>query len=154
MANLKISAAEMKARCRQYGSHYLDPDTISFWGSKTIDTPNIWGLFVESYDNFDRTKKLYAVKFFAPNARVTAIEPAEIGETYEHFPTLATARRFRDRLTRALTEATECYRENEVLKSLKEIEEEGLNTGIYVLRNEQGDYIKVNVNNFDRFICG
>ena len=154
MAGLNLNLGEMIARCRQYGSHYFDPETVSFWGAKIHDTPNRWGLFVESYDNFDRTKKLYAVKFFAPNAQVTVIEPAEIGKTYEHFPTLAAARKFRDKLTRALTEATECYRENIVLRSLNEIEEEGLNSGIFILRNEQGDYIKINTNNFDRFICG
>lgn len=153
MGRLYRSLAEMKAICEQNGSYYFESDTVKFWGSKVHDPANRWGLFVESTDNFSRTKKLYYVKFFAPSGEVETIEPAEIGKTYKHFPTLAAARRFRDKLTAAL-DAQTCYRERAVLESLKTIREEGLNTGVYELRNEQGETIKVNVNNFSRFICG
>ena len=154
MANLELSLSEMKAKCRQHGSFYLDPDTVRFWGGKIYDTPNKWGLFVESYDNFDRSRKLYAVKFFSPTASVLAIEPTEIGKTYEHFPDLASARGFRKKLTKALDRAAACYREGAILNSLTEIREEGFNSGIYRFQNEEGDYFLVNTNNFERFICG
>lgn len=154
MSNLKRSLAEMKAICNQHGSYYFEPDTVRFWGATVHDPANRWGLFVESYDSFNREYKLYAVKFFAPNGLVTVIEPADIGRTYEHFKTLDDAIIFRYKLSAALDKASNYYRENRVLSSLTKIHEEGLHTGIYVLSNDDDDSIKINTNNFSRFICG
>lgn len=154
MSNLKRSLAEMKEICNQRGSFYFEPDTVRFWGATVHEPANEWGLFVESYDSFNREYKLYAVKFFSPDGYVTTIEPADIGKTCEHFPTLEKAMAFRDKLSAALAEAANCYREHEVLSSLAKIGEDGIDTGIYVLTNENGEQIKINTNNFDRFICG
>lgn len=154
MPNLKRSLAEMERICAQRGSFYFEPDTVRFWGAKVHDSANRWGLFVESYDSFNREYKLYAVKFFSPDGLITVVEPASVGKTYEHFKTLEEARAFRIKLSEALDEAAKCYRENRVLTSLSKLYEDGLHTGIYKLSNDEDDSIMINTNNFDRFICG
>ena len=154
MSNLKRSLAEMKAICNQRGSLYFDPDTVKFWGATVHDPANRWGLFVESFDSFNREYKLYAVKFFSPTGFITTIEPADIERTYEHFKTLEDAMSFRDKLSAALDEAAKSYRENVVLSSLTKVYEDGLCSGIYVLRNDNDDSIMINTNNLSRFVCG
>jgi len=154
MSNLKRSLAEMKAICNQRGSFYFEPDTVKFWGATVHAPANRWGLFVESFDSFNREYKLYAVKFFSPTGFVTTIEPADIERTHEHFKTLEDAMSFRDKLSAALDEAAKSYRENVVLSSLTKVCEDGLCSGIYVLRNDNDDSIMINTNNLGRFICG
>ena len=83
-----------------------------------------------------------------------AVEPAEIGRSYEHFCSYNDAKQFRHKLTIALNGAAKNFREGKVLNNLYSIEEEGLHTGIYILSDNEGDSIKINTNNFDRFICG
>lgn len=153
MKNMIMSLAAMKESAARVGSHYFEPDTIKFWGAKVHDTANRYGLFVESIDDFSRTKKLYCVKMWLDGYAYT-VEPHEIGETYEHFATLKGARKFRDKLTKALDSAAECYRENAVISDICEIYENGCNSGVYTLKNSAGDTIEINTNNFDRFICG
>lgn len=152
---MSISINEMKATAEAKGKFYFAPDTVAFWGSRIHTAPNRYNLFVESYDNFDRTRKLYAVRHFSEaTGDLETIEPAEIGQTYEHFPTLAAAKAFMHRLTIALNAAAKCYREKAVLTDISEVTEDGLNSGIYNITNAAGDSIQINTNNFERFICG
>lgn len=150
-----MTIAEMKAINAAKGYHFFDKESMRFWGSRIHAAPNKYGFFIESHDNFDRTRKLFTVRFFAEKTgRVCdCIEPADIAATYEHFSTLTEARAFRDKLTNALDDAKKCYREKEVLTAIDEIMEEGFNSGIFKVKS--GDkYILINTNNFDRFICG
>ena len=153
MKNYGMSITMMKAICENKGSYYFTPDTVKFWGSKVHDAPNRWGLFVESHKSFDGEKRLYCVKSFL-NGNFETVEPSEIAKTYEHFGTLAAARRFREKLSKALDSACECYRESAVLDDLVEWYEDGFHSGIFTLMNSHGENIKINTNNFDRFICG
>lgn len=150
-----MNKKEMKNINERHGYCYFSPDTIRFWGSKIITDSNRFGLFVECHDNFDRTKKLYQVNFISAKTGrvVSGIEPAKIAETYEHFSTVTDALRFREKLTAAFAEACKCYREKEVLTAIEDIEEEGLNTGIFTIRSGEKT-IEINTNDFNRFICG
>ena len=154
MADLSKTYEEMVSLCSRRGSHYFTPETIRFWGGKVHDSANKWGLFIESFDNFDRTRKLFAVKFIGPDGYITSVEPAEQGKTYEHFATYEDAKAFRHKMTIALNKAAKSFRESKVLETLCTIEEEELHTGIYILTNATGESIKVNTNDFERFICG
>ena len=150
-----MSITEMKAISKAKGKFYFTADTVKFWNSRVHTAPNKYGLFVESYDSFDRSYRLYAVRCFTPNnADIETIEPANIAKTYEHFETLTAAKNFMHKLTIAFNAACKCYREKEVLTDITEIIEEGCNTGIYKISNSEGDSIQINTNNFDRFISG
>lgn len=150
-----MSITEMKAISKEKGKFYFTPDTVKFWNSRVHTAPNKYGLFVESYDSFDRSYRLYAVRCFTPNnADIETIEPANIAKTYEHFETLTAAKNFMHKLTIAFNEACKCYREKEVLTDIIEVIEEGYNTGIYKITNSEGNSIQINTNNFDRFISG
>lgn len=152
---MSISIEEMKATAKAKGKYFFNPETVDFWNSRIHTAPNKYGLFVESYDSFDRTYKLYTVRCFIPStADIETIEPAEIAKTYEHFDTLRSAKNFMHKLTIALNEAAKCYRENEVLKDITEIIENGYHSGVYTIRNSNGESIQINTNNFDRFISG
>lgn len=154
MPGLEKSVAQMKAICECHGSYYFERDTVSFFNSIMHFPANRWGLFLESYDSFNRQYRLYAVKFFSPCGCITTVEPSERSNTYEHFPTIEDANTFRHQLSDALDEALKSPREGEVLKSLENVEEEGFHTGIYILTNDCGESIKINTNDFSRFICG
>lgn len=149
-----LTRADMVNICEKSGSHYLDKDSIKFFGAKIHDYPNKYRLFIESINNFDSTKRLYMVRFFDYNGQVETIEPSDIAATYEHFSTLKEARAFRHKLVLALNAAAKCYRENAVLTNLIACREKGFNSGVYTLKNGYGDTIEINTNNFDRFICG
>lgn len=150
-----MSITEMKAISKAKGKFYFTADTVKFWNSRIHTAPNKYGLFVESYDSFDRTYRLYAVRCFLPNtANIETIEPANIAATCEHFETLAKAKDFMHKLTIAFNEACKCYREKAVLTDIAEIIENGYNSGIFTIKNSEGDSIQINTNNFDRFICG
>lgn len=154
MPSLEKSVYLMRAVCECNGSYYFEPETIKFFNSRVHFPANRWGLFVESFDSFNRQYRLYTVKFFSPYGKVTTIEPSEQSNTYEHFLTLEEAVLFRIKLTDALDEASKQPREGEVLKSLEKVVEEGFHSGIYELINACGKSIKINTNDFDRFICG
>jgi hypothetical protein len=150
-----ISITEMKAISKAKGKFYFTPDTVKSLNSRIHTAPNKYGLFVESYDSFDHTYRLYAVKCFAPNtADLETIEPSDIAKTFEHFKTLAKAKDFMHKLTIAFNEACKCYREKAVLTDIAEITEDGFNSGVFTIKNSEGDSIQINTNNFDRFICG
>ena len=94
-----MTITEMKNITKAKGNLYFTPDTVKFWNSKIHTTPNKYNLFVESYDSFDRTYKLYAVRVFLPTyGTVETVEPENIAKTYEHFETLADAKAFMQRL--------------------------------------------------------
>lgn len=151
---MSITISDMKRINKEKGYCYFSPDTIRFMGAKIITAPNRFGIFVDSYDNFDRTKKLYKVCIFsAISGKIYDVEPAKIAETYEHFPTKADALRFREKLTAAFAESCKCFREKEVLTAIEDIKEEGLNSGIFTIRSGE-KAIEINTNDFNRFICG
>lgn len=149
-----MTIAEMKAINKAKGYHFFDKDSMRFWGSKVYTAPNKYRLFIESHDNFDRTKKLYTVRFFNVCGSIEIIEPANIAETYEHFESLENAKDFLKKLTKALDNSRECWRENNVLSDIAEMREKGFRSGVYVISNTKGEAIEINTNNFDRFICG
>lgn len=154
MPDLSRSYEEMRLASKRAGNHYFDDDIIEFWGSKVHDAANKWGLFIESIDDYSRTKKLFMVKFMSNDGYITTVEPAEQAKTYEHFSTYDEAKKFRHKLNIALNDAAKSYREGKVLESLCRVEEEGYQTGVFILSNEDGESFKVNTNNFDRFVCG
>lgn len=150
-----MTITEMKNISLAKGKLYFSPDTVKFWNSKVHTAPNKYGLFIESYDSFNREYKLFAVRCFIPDtAYIETIEPSEIAKTSEHFLTLTDAKNFMRKLTLAFNESAKCYREKEVLTDITSITENGYNTGIFTLGNSKGDTIQINTNNFDRFICG
>ena len=153
-ANYAHTISEMKRINAENGFFFWEKSTIKFWGSHTHAAANRWGLFIESHDNFDRTAKLYTVRVFLPGGNIETIEPAAIAETYEHFNSIYAAKAFREKLTRAFDDAAKYYRENNVLSDIKSIHEIGLNTGVFEIKNNSGDTIQINTNNFDRFISG
>ena len=151
---MAVSIADMKRINKEKGYYYFSPDTIRFMGAKIITAPNRFGIFVDSYDNFYRTRKLFKVCIFSEiSGRIYDIEPAAIAETYEHFPTKADALKFREKLTAAFADACKCYREKAVLTAIDDIQEEGLNSGIFTIRSGE-KAIEINTNDFSRFICG
>lgn len=153
MNNMTIT--EMKAISKEKGKVYFTPDVVKFWNSRIHTAPNKYGLFVESYDSFNREYRLYAVRCFLPStANIKTIEPANIAATYEHFETLAKAKDFMHKLTIAFNEACKCYREKAVLTDIAEIIEDGYRSGIFTVKNSEGDSIQINTNNFNRFISG
>lgn len=149
-----MTITEMKAKSAHNGYHFFDRDTMHFWGSKIHSAPNKYGLFIESHDNFDRTRKLYRVCIFTGKCTVETIEDSEIANTYEHFSTIGEAREFLRQLTKAFNEACTCYREKAVLSDIAEVRNKGFKSGIYTIANTKGETIEVNTNNFARFICG
>ena len=149
-----MTITEMKAINKEKGYHYFDRDSIKFWGSKVHTAPNKYRLFIESHDNFDRTKKLYTVRFFNVCGSISTIEDAKTAETYEHFESLEKAKTFLKNLTKALDNSCSCWRENNVISDIAEMHEKGLNSGIFIITNTKGETIEINTNNFDRFICG
>lgn len=153
MKKYNLTITEMKDICKKNGSYYFAADTVRFWKSKVHSAPNRWGLFIQSHRSFDDKKRLYCVKSFF-NGEIETIEPREIGVTSEHFSTLAEARAFREKLSKALDAACSCYREKSVLGDIVDMRETGYNSGVYTLVNGNGESIEINTNNFDRFICG
>lgn len=154
---MKIATiTEMKQRNKIAGGHFFDRESMKFWGAKIHTAPNKYGFFLESHDSFDRSKKLYTIRVFLPSGHIGTelIEPADIANTYEHFPTLEAAKEFMKKVTAAMDNAAKCYRENTVFSDIIDIEEEGYNSGVYNVYNRAGEYVQINVNNFDRFICG
>ena len=149
-----MTIAEMKAINKAKGYHFFDKDSMRFWGSKVRTAPNKYRLFIESHDNFDRTKKLYTVRFFNVCGSIKIIEPANIAETYEHFESLENAKDFLKKLTKALDNSRECWRENNVLSDIAEMREKGFRSGVFTVANTKGETIEINTNNFARFICG
>lgn len=149
-----MTITEMKAKSASNGYHFFDRDTMRFWGSKIHTAPNKYGLFIESHDNFDRTRKLYRVCIFTGKCTVETIEDSEIANTYEHFSTIGEAREFLRQLTKAFDEACTCYREKSVLTDIYDVIEEGCNTGIFKIIGNNTEEVKINTNNFARFICG
>lgn len=154
---MKITTiTEMKQRNKMAGGCFFDRESMRFWGSKIHTAPNKYGFFLESHDSFDRSKKLYTIRVFLPSGRlaIQTIEPADIANTYEHFPTLEAAKKFMKEVTAAMDNAAKCYRENAVFSDIINVKEEGYNSGVFNVYNSAGDYVQINVNNFDRFICG
>ena len=149
-----MTIAEMKAINKANGYHFFDRDTMRFWGSKVHTAPNKYRLFIESHDNFDRTEKLYRVCFFNVCGSIETIEPKTIAESYVHFASLDKARAFRDKLTKALDDSRDCWRENNVLSDIAEVREKGFRSGVFTIANSKGETIEINTNNFSRFICG
>ena len=149
-----MTIAEMKAINKAKGYHFFDKDSMRFWGSKVCTAPNKYRLFIESHDDFSRTKKLYTVCFFNVCGSIEIIEPANIAATYEHFESLEIAKSFLKKLTKALDNSRECWRENNVLSDIAEMREKGFGSGVFTIANTKGETIEINTNNFDRFICG
>ena len=149
-----MTIAEMKAINKAKGYHFFDSDTMRFWGSKVHTAPNKYRLFIESHDNFDRSAKMYSVRFFNVCGSVETIEPKAIADTYEDFSSLDEARAFMRKLTKAFDEACDCYRENAVLSDIAEMRCKGFKSGVYTIANSKGETIEINTNNFSRFICG
>lgn len=149
-----MTIAEMKAINKAKGYHFFDKDSMRFWGSKVHTAPNKYRLFIESHDDFSRTKKLYTVRFFNVCGSIEIIEPANIAATYEHFESLESAKAFLEKLTKALDNSRDCWRENNVLSDIAEMREKGFRSGVYTIANSRGETIEINTNNFDRFICG
>lgn len=149
-----MTISEMKAINKEKGYYFFDKDSMKFWGSKIHTAPNKYRFFIESHDNFDRTKKLYTVRFFNVCGSIEIVEDAKTAETYEHFESLEKARTFLKKLTKALDNSRNCWRENNVLSDIAEIRKKGFNSGVFTIANTKGETIEINTNNFDRFICG
>lgn len=149
-----MTITEMKAINKEKGYHFFDRDSMRFWGSKVHTAPNKYRLFIESHDNFDRTKKLYTVRFFNVCGSIEIVEDAKTAETYEHFESLEKAKLFLQKLTKALDNSRDCWRENNVLSDIVEIREEGFRSGVFTIANTKGETIEINTNNFASFICG
>jgi hypothetical protein len=47
-----------------HGSNFFTPATMEFWGSEVVSGMYGNNTFVTSEDNFNRTKKLYSVRYY------------------------------------------------------------------------------------------
>ncbi|MBP3931286.1 MAG: hypothetical protein J6D47_17195 [Peptostreptococcaceae bacterium] len=113
----KYTITEMKKLNSSVGYHYFDKETMKFFNSKIEGTYNN-GLFIDSIDNFDGTKRIYKVKIFTENYNVCNLED---------FPTLNCAREYIKTLNKALK------------YNLGNREIETLNNVTYVRCNEDSD---------------
>ena len=48
----------------RHGNKFFTPDTMDFWGSEVVSGMYSNNTFVTSEDNFNRTKKLYSVRYY------------------------------------------------------------------------------------------
>lgn len=78
-----MNTKEMINQSLQKGWHFFDPDTMAFWGSEVKDSPNRYFLFITAEDNFDRTKKLYSVRWFNSNTGEVEALSFQQFETYD-----------------------------------------------------------------------
>lgn len=117
--------------------NYFDEGTVEFWGSKILDTDNEHQLFIESIDDFYRTKKLYMVKCISLAGDMITIEPKTITDDAMHFPSEQTARDFREKISRIIPETH------------KDIQyaEYTADDGVFQLTNKTGQVILLNTNN-------
>ena len=92
---MKISKARMVELTKRSGNtYYFDENTIEFWNS-ILETR--WSddnqMFIESVDNFDRTKRMYMVKMIALDGNIITFSTPD--KDPEHFPDITTAYIFR-----------------------------------------------------------
>ena len=69
----KYTITEMKELNKSKGYHFFDKNTMKVWGS-VIHGTYVNGLFIDSIDNFDRTKRVYKVRIFTENYNVCDLE--------------------------------------------------------------------------------
>jgi hypothetical protein len=146
--NLSISISDMKKLSIGSESYYFTKETMNFWNCKIHTSPNKYGLFITSEDNFDKTEILYSIRFFNLN------NPKQIETiSFQKHKTLASAKTFVLDLTKAFN-SLDCYREKTVLESIESITVKQQEPLVLTVTSNNGDYFRCNTENYDRFICG
>lgn len=150
---LPTTISAMKSLIRNSGNNYFNEDTEKFWGSKVLTAPDKYGVFIESTDDWDREKKIFHVKIFAPVSR--QIHTVTFGlSTLEEAVSEMT--KFEKELVRQSGE-----REKAVLSDFKEISITD-SVGVYkVCAEHSDDYFEIHIpsgnyepTDFSRLICG
>ena len=141
-----MTTDDMLALSRDY---HFSKETVKFWNSQIHTSPDQYGLFIESCDNWSRTKRIYSVKSFDPNKGV-AWTLSNFSD--EEFKSLNKARSFLKKVEDAL-DAIDCFREKEILNKFSHIEPDyTCPTGVWQVLSIDGEHFQINTNNFERFI--
>ena len=127
---------EMKYILGVNDNSYFSADSMEISGSVIEVPPNDNGFLIESIVDFTGEKQ-YMVKGFTSEGDIRTIEPAEIAETYQHFPTLKEAKLFMDELTQTI---------GKQFGLPSSIKETAINSGMFVFRNDIGDEHGFNAN--------
>ena len=142
-----MSITEMKSLSQDY---YFSKDTIRFWNSVVLTSPDQYGLFIEAVDNWNRTKRIFSVKSFDPyQGKVWTLTNFKA----EEYDNLKKAKEFLGKVEAAL-DTLDSYRELSILKQFSHIEPRYEDpAGIWEIIATNGDYFVVNTNNFSRFVA-
>jgi hypothetical protein len=83
----------MKVAVSNSGNNFFDADVMAFWGSK-IETGIIAGhYYITSEDNFDRSRRMFTIRYFTQDAPHLMMSGNEVGE-FQQFPTITDAQVF------------------------------------------------------------
>lgn len=131
---------------KERGFFTFSPKTMSWWNSKIITAPNIYGLFITSESNFTGDRLLFSVRAFSEvDGDVTTIK-------FQQHAKVAQAKDFLKKLMDALAEQTG-EREKLILKDLKKFKTTAT-TGVFEVTANNGDSFLLNTGNLNRAICG
>ena len=96
----KMTIGKMKRRIKNKGvSHFFDEDATEFWNSRIESMLTKNGLFLESIDDFYRTKRLYTVNCFSLDGHVHVLTFYNDDVSYETFDKKEDAQRFMNLLS-------------------------------------------------------
>lgn len=96
----KMTIGKMKRIIKNKGvSHFFDEDATEFWNSRIESTLTKNGLFLESIDDFYRTKRLYTVNCFSLDGHVHVLTFYNDDVSYETFDNKEDAQRFMNLLS-------------------------------------------------------
>jgi len=118
----KYTITEMRNLNQAKGHHFFSKSTMKVW-SGIIHSTYVNGLFIDSVDNYDRTKRVYMVRIFTTDHDVC---------TLEQFPSLNMAKDYVKTLNKALK------------NNLGNREKETLNNVTYVRcnKNNENEYLE------------
>ena len=104
----KMTIGKMKRIIKNKGvSHFFDEDTTEFWNSRIESTLTKNGLFMESVDDFYRTKRLYVVNCFSLDGHIHSLALFKDNVSYEMFDSRDDAQRFMNLLSIQLSDLSQ-----------------------------------------------
>lgn len=104
----KMTIGKMKRIIKNKGvSHFFDEDATEFWNSRIESTLTKNGLFLESVDDFYRTKRLYVVNCFSLDGHIHSLALFKDNVSYEMFDSRDDAQRFMNLLSMQLSDLSQ-----------------------------------------------
>lgn len=104
----KMTIGKMKRIIKNKGvSHFFDEDATEFWNSRIESTLTKNGLFLESVDDFYRTKRLYVVNCFSLDGHIHPLALFKDNVSYEMFDSRDDAQRFMNLLSIQLSDLSQ-----------------------------------------------